>query len=73
MIQRGIDSLFARMHSGDLLLVSELSRLGRSVGQVIQIVDDLLKNQIQFIAIKENIHLDGKQDIQLRDPLISVT
>ena len=46
------------------MLVSELSRLGRSVGQVIQIVDELVKNQIRFIAIKENIHLDGKQDIQ---------
>ena len=25
---------------------------------------DLIKHQIKFIAIKENIHLDGKQDIQ---------
>ena len=62
--ERGIDGLFAGMQAGDLLLVSELSRLGRSVGQVIQIVDDLIKHQIKFIAIKENIHLDGKQDIQ---------
>lgn len=62
--ERGIDGLFAGMQAGDLLLVSELSRLGRSVGQVIQIVDDLIKNKIKFIAIKENIHLDGKQDIQ---------
>ena len=54
----------AGMQAGDLLLVSELSRLGRSVGQVIQIVDELIKHQIKFIAIKENIHLDGKQDIQ---------
>jgi len=45
-------------------LVSELSRIGRSVGQIIQIVDKLVKNKIRFIAIKENIHLDGKQDIQ---------
>lgn len=45
--------------------MSELSRLGRSVGQIIKIVDDLIKHQIHFIAIKENIHLDGKkQDIQ---------
>ena len=29
-----------------------------------QIVDELVKSQIRFIAIKENIHLDGKQDIQ---------
>lgn len=62
--ERGIEGLFAGMSSGDLMLVSELSRLGRSVGQVIQIVDELVKNQIRFIAIKENIHLDGKQDIQ---------
>jgi DNA invertase Pin-like site-specific DNA recombinase len=52
------------MQSGDLMLVSELSWLGRSVGQVIQIVDDLVKYKIRFIAIKENIHLDGRQDIQ---------
>jgi len=62
--ERGLDSLFAGMQAGDLLLVSELSRLGRSVGQVIQLVDELIKNKIRFIAIKENIHLDGKQDIQ---------
>ena len=62
--ERGIEGLFAGMSSGDLMLVSELSRLGRSVGQVIQIVDELVKSQIRFIAIKENIHLDGKQDIQ---------
>lgn len=62
--ERGIEGLFADMQAGDLLLVSELSRLGRSVGQVIQIVDDLIKHKIKLIAIKENIHLDGKQDIQ---------
>lgn len=62
--ERGIDGLFAGMQAGDLLLVSELSRLGRSVGKIIQIVDELIKHQIKFIAIKENIHLNGKQDIQ---------
>ena len=62
--ERGIDGLFLEMGAGDLLLVSEISRLGRSVGQIIQIVDELIKNQINFIAIKENIRLNGKQDIQ---------
>ena len=62
--ERGIDALFATLQTGDRLLVSELSRLGRSVGQVIQIVDDLLKHQIQFVAIKENIRLEGRQDMQ---------
>jgi DNA invertase Pin-like site-specific DNA recombinase len=62
--ERGLEGLFAGMHGGDLMLVSELSRLGRSVGQIIQIVDDLVKHQIRFIAIKENIQLDGQQDMQ---------
>ena len=52
------------MQAGDLIVVSELSRLGRGVGQIIQIVDDLVKNQIRFVAIKENIQLNGQQDIQ---------
>lgn len=62
--ERGIAGLFAKMEPGDLILVSELSRLGRSVGQIIQLVDEIIKLQIKFIAIKENIKLDGKQDIQ---------
>ena len=62
--ERGIDGLFLEMGAGDLLLVSEISRLGRSVGQIIQIVDELIKNKINFIAIKENIRLNGKQDLQ---------
>jgi DNA invertase Pin-like site-specific DNA recombinase len=33
--------------------VSELSRLGRSLGQVIHIVDELVKRKIRFTAIKE--------------------
>ena len=41
--ERGIDGLFAGMQAGDLLLVSELSRLGRSIGQVIQSLGYLLK------------------------------
>lgn len=55
-----------KLKSGDLLIVSELSRLGRSVGQVIQIIDNLIKKQIRFIAVKEAIKVDGKQDIQTK-------
>ena len=50
--ERGIEGLCAGMQAGDLMLVSELSRLGRSVAQIIQIVDSLVKNHIRFVAIK---------------------
>ena len=51
---------------GDRLVVSELSRLGRSLSQVIQIVDDLVKRKVRFIAIKEAIRFEGKQDMQTK-------
>lgn len=63
--ERGVEGLCAGLQAGDLMLVSELSRLGRSVGQIIQVVDSLVKNHIRFVAIKENIQLNGQQqDIQ---------
>jgi len=63
---RLIDELMEKLEEGDTLIVSELSRLGRSVGQVATMVDELIKNHIKFIAIKENICLNGngKKDIQ---------
>ena len=63
---RLIDELMEKLEEGDTLIVSELSRLGRSVGQVTTMVDELISNKIKFIAIKENICLNGngKKDIQ---------
>jgi hypothetical protein len=43
-----------------------LPRLGRSLGQVIHIVDELVKRKIRFTAIKESIHFEGKQDLQTK-------
>jgi DNA invertase Pin-like site-specific DNA recombinase len=64
--ERQIDLLLARLESGDILVVSELSRMGRSVGEIITTVDTLVKRQVQFVAIKEGIRLNGKQDLQSR-------
>jgi DNA invertase Pin-like site-specific DNA recombinase len=63
---RRIDELMNLLNAGDTLIVAEISRLGRSVGQVATMVDQLNQNKIKFIAIKENIKLngDGKKDIQ---------
>ena len=55
-----------QLHPGNVLLVSELSRLGRSVGQIIQLVDRLMKQRVRLIAIKENIQLNGTQDTQTK-------
>jgi DNA invertase Pin-like site-specific DNA recombinase len=65
-LRRGLDIVIDQVHAGDLILVSELSRLGRSVGQIIQLVDRLLKEQVRLVAIKENIELNSAQDIRTK-------
>jgi DNA invertase Pin-like site-specific DNA recombinase len=64
--QRRIEELLGTLAAGDRLVVSELSRLGRSLSQVIQIVDELVRQKVRFIAIKEAIRFEGKQDLQTK-------
>jgi DNA invertase Pin-like site-specific DNA recombinase len=64
---RRIDELFELLSEGDTLVVSELSRLGRSVGEIVMIADKLVQKHIRFVAIKENILLNGqKKDISTK-------
>ena len=58
--------MLGTIEPGDRLLASELSRLGRSLSQVIQIVETLVRRKIRFIAIKEAIEFDGKQDLRTK-------
>lgn len=64
--QRAIAELLSNLTPQDMLLVSELSRLGRSVSQIIFLVDQMVKKQVRFVAIKEGIELAGSQDIQTK-------
>ena len=61
-----VGEMLDSLKAGDRLIVSELSRLGRSLGQVIQIVDTLVHRKIRFTAIKENINFEGKQNLQTK-------
>ena len=59
---RRLDELLARLVSGDTLVVTELSRLGRSTGQVINFIDKLMDSGICIIIIKQNLVLDTTGD-----------
>ena len=50
---RRTDELLVSLTAGDPLIVSELSRLGRSLGQVIRIVDELMTRKIRFEGVQE--------------------
>src|SRR3954463_731795 len=64
--QRRIEELLGTLAVGDRLVVSELSRLGRSLGQVIRIVDDLVQRKVRFVAIKEAIRFKGSRTCRPR-------
>jgi len=64
--QRRIDELMSKLESGDSLIVSELSRLGRSVGQVVTFVDTLIKSGVRLMAIKESIDINGERNMQAK-------
>lgn len=59
---RRIDELLEKLTSGDTLIVTELSRLGRSTGEVIDLIDNLVQADIRIIILKQNLALNKEQD-----------
>ena len=64
--RRRIEALMSRLQPGDTLIVSELSGLGRSTSEVIDIVNELLAREIKFVAIKQRLNIPGQHDMQTR-------
>lgn len=60
---RNLDEL-EDLHKGDTLITAEMSRLGRSVGHIAILVDELLNNGVKLIFIKENMELNGRRNMQ---------
>jgi DNA invertase Pin-like site-specific DNA recombinase len=54
------------LQAGDRVLVSELSRFGRSLSQILQIVDRLIQKEVRLVAIKEAIRFEGKQNLHTK-------
>ena len=54
------------LQRGDRVVVSELSRLGRSLGQIVAILDALATADVAFVALKEHIRVEGTRDIQTK-------
>ena len=60
--QRRIDELLERLVEADTLMVTELSRLGRSTSEVIDLVNRLTKRNVRLIICKQNLDI-SQQDI----------
>jgi DNA invertase Pin-like site-specific DNA recombinase len=62
--ERKINLLLEQLSSGDTIIVSELSRMGRSVAEIITTIDTLVKREIRLLSVKEGIRLDEEQSLQ---------
>lgn len=63
---RRIDELINKLCPADTLIVSELSRLGRSTSEVIDLVNELIRKKVNLIAIKQGISISAKIDMQTK-------
>jgi len=61
--QRRVDEFLSRLQAGDSLIVSELSRIGRSTSEVINIVNELIENGVRLVAIKQNLNVMNSMDM----------
>ncbi len=57
-LKRRIDELLARLSEGDTIIITEISRLGRSTAEVIHLINEMVKRKIKIMAIKQGLDLN---------------
>lgn len=55
--QRRIEEVLQTLNDSDILVVTELSRLGRSTAEVIALVNELVARNIRVIILKQNLDI----------------
>jgi DNA invertase Pin-like site-specific DNA recombinase len=63
--KRNLGGLMEQLQQGDALIVTELSRLGRSLSMIFNIISILKEKKVRVVAIKNNFDMssDGQNDI----------
>lgn len=56
---RTLGKLLKKLKKGDTLIISEISRLGRSMLMVMEILNQILNKEITLISVKENMIFDN--------------
>jgi DNA invertase Pin-like site-specific DNA recombinase len=60
--QRRIEEVLAKLSRSDTLIVTELSRLGRSTPEVLGLINKLIESNIRVVILKQNLDI-SKQDM----------
>ena len=61
---RRTDELISKVKPGDTIIVTDLSSVGRSIVEVINVANEFTKNYVKLIAIRQNMSIDNKNDAQ---------
>ena len=61
---RRIDELLEKLKADDIIVVTELSRLGRNTGEVINIIDMILKKGVELRILKQNLTIKENDPMQ---------
>jgi len=59
MAQRRVEELMDKLREGDTVVVAELSRLGRSLSELVFVVDAFIQGKITMHCLKQNWVLEG--------------
>jgi DNA invertase Pin-like site-specific DNA recombinase len=54
--------LFEKLSTGDVLIVTELSRIGRSTIEVLSIVKELVQNGVDIVFIKQGLKINASNN-----------
>lgn len=54
--RKGWEKMMAYIRSGDVLVITELSRMSRSLSHLLEIIEDLKVRQVALKSLRENIH-----------------
>jgi hypothetical protein len=69
--KRKITELLERLQPGDIVIVSELSRLGRSIKEVLATVETLIEDKrSRLILVKQNLDVDPDNTKDLTNKIL---
>jgi DNA invertase Pin-like site-specific DNA recombinase len=69
--QRRIEELITKLEKGDVVIVSELSRLGRSIKEVLDIIERLVnQNGSRLILVKQNLDINPDNTNDLTNKIL---
>lgn len=70
--KRSLDLVIARMMKGDILIVSDISRLGRTLSDVMSLLVTCMNKGVNLYSIKDRYILDDKYDTKVMANVFSM-